>query len=160
MTVTNQRGLSWVECAAPANHAGRLRLLRLGRKSQDRPRLKRKFRKKPATVRAPLNSVTVTKLAVLGVSVKRMYAGQHGQAPDNKSGQRFRTNWFTDSLMDKPHPGQSRAPAGAALLARWCIAIAYGQTWHHGPITGLCGAVRCVMWWHRSARRATIPKRA
>ncbi len=64
-------------------------LLRLGRKSQDRPRLKRKFRKKPA---------------------------------------------------------------GAALLARWCIAIAYGQTWHHGPITGLCGAVRCVMWWHRSAR--------
>lgn len=45
-----------------------------------------------------------------------------------------RTNWFTDSLMDKPHPGQSRAPAGAALLARWCIAIADGRKPHHGQI--------------------------
>lgn len=51
-------------------------LLRLGRKSQDRPRLKRKFRKKPA---------------------------------------------------------------GAALLARWCIAIADGRKPRQGPIGGRAG---------------------
>ena len=46
------------------------------------------------------HSVTVTKLAVFGVSVKRMYDGQRGQTPDKQSGQGFRTNWFTDSLTD------------------------------------------------------------
>lgn len=99
-------------------------LLRLGRKSQDRSRLKRKFRKKPATVRAPPNSVTVTEIAgkpaFWGCPSNGCMSDNTDKTPDIQAGQRFRTNWFTDSLMDKPHPGQSRAPAGAALLARWC----------------------------------------
>ena len=95
---------------------------------------------------------------------------------------RNRPRWRDDPLRDHgsipihPPPPDERPPAkltdrptfcDLAVKHRWrCIAcplvhcIAYGQTWHHGPITGLCGAVRCVMWWHRSARRATIPKRA
>lgn len=49
-------------------------------------------------------------------------------------------------------------------LALHCLPLVHcpcrRSKWHHGQITELCGAVDCVTWWHRSARRATISKRA
>ena len=77
--------------------------------------LLRKFRPCPATLQkfcracalpghlhsAVGHSVTVTKLAVFGVSVKRMYAGQHGQDP----GQAKRTR-FPDKLVYGQFDGQ------------------------------------------------------
>ena len=40
------------------------------------------------------------------------------KTPDIQAGQRFRTNWFTDSLMDKPQKvGQRRVLDSACY---WC----------------------------------------